>query len=394
MPGILDGIRVLDFGRYIAGPYCATILAQLGAEVIRIEKLSGSEDRFMTPVSANGDGGILMQMGHSKKGMTLNPMKPEGKEIVERLVKSADVVVANLPIDTLNAMGLDYDSLTAIKGDIILTHQSAFGDSGPYKDRVGFDGIGQAMSGAMYMSGENDIPRKLNSPYVDYMTALNGCIGTLAAIMHHRQTGEGQLVMGSLFGSSILASAVTLLEQAMLDENRVGIGNRGYNGGPADTFQTKDGWVLVQSIGQPLFERWCKLIGEDHWLEDPRFEKDQDRGDNGHILSERMAQWCLERTTEEALTQMGEVRLPCGPVLSPEQVLNDPQLKAMGIMQDVDYPGLAKPAPVTSFPIKMSKSDISIKHRAPTLGEHTDELMVGLGYSEAEIADFKSKRVV
>ncbi|MBL4666694.1 MAG: CoA transferase, partial [Sneathiella sp.] len=371
-----------------------TIMAQMGAEVIRIEKLGGSEDRFMTPVSANGDGGILMQMGHSKKGMTLNPMKPEGRVIMERLVKSSDVVVANLPIDTLVAMGLDYENLKTIKEDIILTHQSAFGDSGPYKDRVGFDGIGQAMSGAMYMSGENGVPRKLNSPYVDYMTALTGCIGTLAAIMHHRQTGEGQLVMGSLFGSSILASAVTLLEQAMLTENREGIGNRGYNGGPADTFQTKDGWVLVQTIGQPLFERWCALLDEKHWLEDPRFKTDQDRGDNGHILSERMAKWCGERTTDEALNEMGDVRLPCGPVLSPEQVLNDPQLKAMGLMQDIDYPGLAKPAPVTGFPVKMSKSDISIKHRAPTLGEHTDELLSELGFSSTEIADFRSKRVV
>ncbi len=394
MADILAGVRVLDFGRYIAGPYCTTIMAQLGAEVIRIEKLDGSEDRFMTPVSETGDGGILMQMGNSKKGMTLNPMKPEGREIMERLVKSCDVVVANLPVDTLVAMGLDYENLKTIKEDIILTHQSAFGDSGPYKDRVGFDGIGQAMSGAMYMSGENGVPRKLNSPYVDYMTALTGCIGTLAAIMHHRATGEGQLVMGSLFGSSILASAVTLLEQAMLSENREGIGNRGYNGGPADTFQTKDGWVLVQSIGQPLFERWCKLIGESSWLEDPRFKTDQDRGDNGHILSERMSKWCGQRTTEEALAEMGEVRLPCGPVLTPEQVLNDPQLKAMGLMKDVDYPGLSKPAPVTEFPIKMSKSNTSIRHRAPTLGEHTDELMSELGYSAAEIEDLKSKRVV
>lgn len=394
MADILAGVRVLDFGRYIAGPYCTTIMAQLGAEVIRIEKLDGSEDRFMTPVSETGDGGILMQMGNSKKGMTLNPMKPEGREIMERLVKSCDVVVANLPVDTLVAMGLDYENLKTIKEDIILTHQSAFGDSGPYKDRVGFDGIGQAMSGAMYMSGENGVPRKLNSPYVDYMTALTGCIGTLAAIMHHRATGEGQLVMGSLFGSSILASAVTLLEQAMLSENREGIGNRGYNGGPADTFQTKDGWVLVQSIGQPLFERWCKLIGESNWLEDPRFKTDQDRGDNGHILSERMSEWCGQRTTEEALAEMGEVRLPCGPVLTPEQVLNDPQLKAMGLMKEVDYPGLSKPAPVTEFPIKMSKSNTSIRHRAPTLGEHTVELMSELGYSAAEIEDLKSKRVV
>lgn len=394
MPGILEGVRVLDFGRYIAGPYCTTILAQLGAEVIRIEKLSGSEDRFMTPVTEQGDGGILMQLAHSKKGLTLNPMKPEAKEVMHRLIKSSDVVVANLPIDTLKAMGLDYDSLKEIKEDIILTHQSAFGDEGPYKDRVGFDGIGQAMSSAMYMSGENGVPRKLNSPWVDYTTALVGCIGTLSAIMHHRATGEGQLVIGSLFGSSVLVSAVTLIEQALLQENREGLGNRAFNGAPSDTFQTKDGWVLVQSIGQPLFKRWCDLIGEQHWLDDPRFATDQLRGDNGHIISERMSKWCLERTTVEAIEQMEAVRLPCGPVFTPQQVLDDPHLKAMGLLQEIDYPGLSKPAPVTSFPIKMSKTDTSIKHRAPTLGEHTDELMSELGFSAEEISGLKEKRVI
>jgi len=394
MSGILAGIRVLDFGRYIAGPYCATILAQLGAEVIRIEKIDGSEDRYMTPVSEGGDGGILMQMAHSKKGMTLNPMKPEGREIVRRLVKTADVVVANLPGDTLAAMGLDYESLKAIKEDIILSHQSAFGDVGPYKDRVGFDGIGQAMSGAMHMSGEAGVPRKLNSPWVDYTTALIGCIGTLSAIMHRQQTGKGQLITGSLFGSAVLVSAVTLIEQSILAENRSGMGNRAYSGGPADTFQTKDGWVLVQSIGQPLFKRWCQLMGEPEWLDDPRFATDQDRGDNGHILSARMTEWCASRTTEEALSQMDEVRLPCGPVMTPQQVLDDPHLKAMGLLTDIDYPGLDKPAPVTALPLSMSETEISIKHRAPLLGEHTDILMDELGYSTAEISNFRAARII
>jgi crotonobetainyl-CoA:carnitine CoA-transferase CaiB-like acyl-CoA transferase len=394
MSGILSGIRVLDFGRYIAGPYCATILAQLGAEVIRIEKLAGSEDRYTTPMNEKDEGGILFQMAHDKKGMTLNPMKPEGREIVQRLVKTADIVVANLPLETLEAMGLDYESLKAVKEDIILTHQSAFGDEGPYKNRVGFDGIGQAMSGTMYMSGDENGPRKLAGPWVDFSTAMAGCIGTMAALMHRNQTGEGQLVSGSLFGSSILISSVTLMEQAMLQVDRIGTGNRGQNGGPADTYKTKDGWILVQTIGRPLFERWAKLMGEDHWLEDPRFNSDQDRGDHGPVLSERMSKWCAERTTDEAIAEMEVARLPCGPVLSPQQVLDDPHLAAMGLLNNIDYPGLSKPAPVADFPIKFSKMDTGIKKRAPTLGEHTDELMTELGYSDSEIQDLKSKRVV
>ncbi|GLQ07910.1 CaiB/BaiF CoA transferase family protein [Sneathiella chinensis] len=394
MSGILSGIRVLDFGRYIAGPYCATILGQLGAEVIRIEKIDGSEDRFVTPVTENGEGGILLQVGHGKKGMTLNPMKPEGREVVKKLIATADVVVANLPVQTLEAMGLDYDSLKAIKEDIILTHPSAFGDVGPYSNRVGFDGVGQAMCGAMYMSSDGDEPRKLYGPWVDFSTAMASCIGTLAAIMHRQATGEGQVVNSSLFGSSVLISSVALLEQSLTQINRVGTSNRGQNAGPADTFKTKDGWVLVQAIGWPLFERWAKLMGEEQWLEDPRFKTDQDRGDNGAILSERMAKWCAERTSEEALSQLEAARVPCAPVLSPQQVLEDPHLKAMGLLKEVDYPGASGKVPVTDFPVKLSACDISVRKRAPTLGEHTDDLMKELGYSEADITDLKSKRVI
>ncbi len=396
MSNILSGIRVLDFGRYIAGPYCATVLSSFGAEVIRIEKLTGSEDRYITPLTEDqtGDGGMIMQMAQNKKGMTLNPMKPEGREVVKRLVKTADVVVANLPIETLQTMGLDYESLKAVKEDIILTHGSAFGDEGPYKNRVGFDGLGQAMSGVMHMSGSEGEPRKLYGPYVDFTTALMGAIGTMAALRHRDMTGEGQAINTSLFGSSVLISSVTLMEQAMLKLNRVGTANRAQGAGPGDTFKTKDGWVLVQSLGWPLFERWTKLIGEDHWLTDPRFKTDQSRGDHNEIISERMAKWCAERTTKEAIAAMDEVRLPCGPVMSPQEVLDDPHLAAMGLMKEMEYPGFDRKIPLTELPIKMSKTDTKMKTRAPTLGEHTDEIMKGLGYSEEELSDLRSKRVI
>ena len=151
MSKVLKGVKVLDFGRYIAGPFCGTLLGDLGADVIRIEKVDGSEDRFLSPITEDGDGALFMQLARNKRSLTLNPMKPEGREVVKRLVATADVVVANLPPDTLETMGLDYSSLRAIKPDIILTMISAFGRGGPYSNRVGFDGIGQAMSGNMYM---------------------------------------------------------------------------------------------------------------------------------------------------------------------------------------------------------------------------------------------------
>lgn len=394
MSKVLDGVRVLDFGRYIAGPFCATLLGDLGAEVIRIEKVNGSEDRFVSPVTDKGDGAMFLQLARNKKCLTLNPMKDEGKEIVKKLVATADVVVANLPPDTLQAMGLDYDSLTKIKPDIILTMISAFGRGGPYENRVGFDGLGQAMSGNMYMSGTPDQPVKAYAPFIDFGTASLSAFGTMSALLHREKTGEGQVVEGALFNTALTMMNGTVIEQAAIQRNRVATLNRSQTSAPADTFRTKDGWVLVQSVGGPLFERWAKLMGEDHWLEDPRFESDISRGDHGELVSERLAQWCAERTSEEVLSAMEEARLPAGPILSPQEVLEDPHIAAKGLFQATEYPGLDIAAPLMKTPVELSATPGEIRQRPPTLGEHTDEIMSELGYSASEISDLREKRVI
>ena len=394
MTKVLEGIRVLDFGRYIAGPYCGTLLADMGAEVIRIEKVDGSEDHFLSPITDKGDGALFMQLARNKLCMTLNPMKPEGREIVRKLVATADIVIANLPPDTLAAMGLDYQSLKAIKQDIILTTVSAFGRGGPYSNRVGFDGLGQAMSGGMYMSGTPDQPVKAHPPFIDFGTASLSAFGTMAALYERQKTGKGQMVEGSLFATALTMTNGTVIEQHAIQRNRVATLNRAQTSGPADTFKTRDGWVLVQSVGGPLFKRWTDLIGEDHWLTDPRFKDDISRGDNGELISARMAAWCAERTSAEALAAMEEARLPAGPVMSPQEVLDDPHIAAKGLFQAVEYPGLDKPAPIMVTPVELSETPGQIRHRAPTLGEHTDQIMAELGYTPDEVADFRERRIV
>ena len=394
MSKVLEGIRVLDFGRYIAGPYCGTLLGDLGAEVIRIEKINGSEDRFLSPISDKGDGALFMQMARNKLSMTLNPMKPEGREIVQKLVATADVVVANLPPDTLKTMGLDYESLAAIKSDIILTMISAFGTGGPYANRVGFDGLGQAMSGNMYMSGTPDQPVKAYAPFIDFGTASLSAFGTMAALFERQKTGKGQIVEASLFNTALTMMNGTAVEQAAIKRNRTATLNRSQTSAPADTFKTKDGWVLVQSVGGPLFKRWADLMGEDHWLEDERFKDDISRGDNGEAISERLGAWCAERTSQEVLEAMEKARLPAGPVLSPQQVLDDPHIAAKGLFQPVEYPGLDIPAPLMKTPVELSETPGEIRTRPPTLGEHTDQLMEELGYSAEEISDLREKRIV
>lgn len=394
MSKVLEGIRVLDFGRYIAGPFCATLLGDLGADVIRIERVPGSEDRFLSPITPQGDGALFMQTGRNKRGMTLNPMTPEGREVVRRLVATADVVVANLPPDTLQAMGLDYDSLKAIKPDIILTLISAFGSGGPYSNRVGFDGLGQAMSGAMYMSGTPEQPAKSYAPFVDYGTASLSAFGTLAALLERQKSGLGQVVEGALFHTALTLTNGTVIEQDALQLNRTATLNRSQTSAPADTFRTRDGWVLVQSVGGPLFERWVALMGEPHWLEDPRFRDDISRGNHGAEISARLARWCAERSSAEVLAAMEAARLPAGPVMSPQDVLDDPHVAAAGLLQRVDYPGLNRPAPVMRPPVSLSRTPAAIERRAPTLGEHTDSILASLGYTDAQIAALRSARVV
>jgi len=398
--GVLSGIRVLDFGRYIAGPYCAALLGDLGAEVIRIEKRDGSEDRFVQPIvpdagaGQGGEGAMFLQMNRNKRGLTLDPMTETGRGIVKRLIATADVVVANLPPSTLAAMGLDYESLIAIKPDIILTTVSAFGHGGPYSERTGFDGVAQSMVGAAHLTGTPDEPVKSYAPWVDFGTASVTAFGTLAALMERTKTGRGQIVEGALLSTALAYFNFHLIEQDLRQTNRNAIGNRSPYAGPADIVRTKDGWILVQAIGAPLFKRWARLMGEDHWLTDPRFKDDLARGDNGKVLSERTSQWAATRTTEEALAELEKARIPAGAVNTVQEALDDPHIKAMGYLQPMDFPGLPGPAPIMEMPVRLSQTPGALRTRAPMLGEHTDEILESLGYSPEEIAGFRAEGII
>ena len=339
MAGVLEGVRVLDFGRYIAGPYCAALLAEHGAEVIRIEKREGSEDRFSGARGQNRRGRPVPADQPQQAWHDARPHAGEGQEVVRRLVERADVVIANLPPQTLVAMRLDYVSLKAVKPDIILTTVSAYGRGGPYSDRVGFDGIGQVMSGAVYMTGEEDQPYRAQVPWVDFGTALHCAFGTMAALMARKATGKGQWVEGALLATAVTLGNALLIEQAVIAPNRVPTGNRGQTSGPVDIFRTKDGFILVQVVGNPLFKRWARLMGEEHWLSDERFRDDISRGDNGAVISERMRRWAAAYTNGEALELLAKAKIPAGPVLKPQQTLDDPHINAVGFFEPVAFPG-------------------------------------------------------
>jgi crotonobetainyl-CoA:carnitine CoA-transferase CaiB-like acyl-CoA transferase len=385
----LEGIRVIDFGRYIAGPYCGALLADFGAEVIRVEKRDGREDRTLvslgeTPDGQPREGAMFLQMNRNKKSLTLDPATEKGREVMRRLVRNCDVVIANLPGQTLKQLGLDYESVSAINPRAILAVVSAFGLEGPYADRVGFDGVAQAMSGAAYFSGTKDQPVRCAAPYVDFGTASLLALGVMAALRSRDQTGRGQMVEGALLRTALTFFSGMLIEEAVLKLDREPSLNRSQTAAPSDIFRTRDGWITVAVNGDPLFRRVAKLVGAPEWIEDARFASDKSRGDHGEIVSEHVAKWCAERTSEEAVAAFEKARVPAGPVLSMRETMADPHVKAAGFFTETDFPGIG-PAPIAATPVKLHGTPGEVRTRAPVLGEHSEDVLRELGYSSAEI---------
>ena len=390
--GALKGIRVLDFSRYIAGPYCASLLAYLGADVIRVEKPSGGEDRFVAPIS-DGSSPLLFMTGNRKRSLGLNLKSEDATQIVKQLVMHADVVIANMPPVVLKRLGLDYETLTAIKPDIILTTQTCFGHKGPWADRGGFDGIGQAMSGAAFMSGFPDEPRRSIAPYVDYSTAVLGAFGTLAAIRQREQTGKGQHVQASLLGSAMAVFSTAIIEQEALQANRVPTGNRGQTGAPTDVFKATNGSVITQVVGEGLFRRVTKVIGKAEWNDDPRFATDELRGNNRDIVCEAVGKWVAERTAEEAVESFAREGVPCGPVLNLTDAAAHPQVTAMGFLEEVSFPNLDEKTKTPRVPLDFSEYE-PLPVGPPQVGEHSVDILLEIGFSQEEVSELVAKKIV
>jgi len=394
----LKGIRVLDLGRYIAAPYCAALLADQGAEVIRIEPPQGAPDREVMPIGLDGRGALYMQVNRNKKSLAMDIGTDDGRAVFERLVAQSDVVVVNLPPAALKRARLDYESLKVLRSDIILTTISAMGFDGVAKDRTGFDGTGQALSGAMYLTGTGERPMRAAVSYVDFSTAMAAAFATVSALYERSRTGQGQHVQASLLGSAVTMTNPMLIEEASGARRREPLLNRSPIAGPSDLFEVRDGWIMVQVIGNGMFARWAQLIGRADLINDPRFASDLARGENGSVLSEIMAGWCAERTKDECLTELEKSRIPGCPALTPEAALSAPEIAGGGFFRNDPVPCGAEGAdvclPVANGAIRTAAGMENFGNAAPQLGADSVELLMQLGCGAEEIRKLTSLPLV
>lgn len=370
------------------------LLADMGADVIRVERREGGEDRRLGPITPSGDGGLYLNLNRNKRSITLDLSHHSSGEVVRRLIRSADVVVVNLPVDVVEKLGLDYESLKGIREDIILVLATAFGPDGPYANRPGFDGVAQAMSGSMSLTGFPGSPVRSIVSFVDYGTALHAAFGAMVALYERRSTGKGSVVDVNLLATSVTFMQPLLAERMVTGIRREPRGNAAHYAAPSDVYKARDGWIIVPTIGAQMFRRWARLVGRGDLIDDPRCADDINRGDNYSLISGVMSEWTAERTRAEALAELEAARIPCGPVYSLDEVVNDPQVRARGLIHEVHFPGSESPVPISSSAVRLSETDGPARRSPPSLGEHTEEVLAELGFSEQEITALRRSGAV
>jgi len=301
--------------------------------------------------------------------------------------------VLGAPAGTLRRQRLDYESLSRVNPQLIYLNVSAFTSIGPRADEIGFDGVGQVMSGAAYMSGFGDTPTRSFCSFVDVTTGIYSALAIACALLDRQRTGKGRYLETSLMTSAYAAMSWLLVEQAAAQRNRTRSGNRAQSSGPSDIFRTRDGWIVVQVLGNGMFAKIARLVGHPEWIDDPRFRSDNDRAENGAVLSEGVAAWCSQWTSAEALQLLREHRLPGAPVYSLQEALEDPQVAALGLMQSVQHPGRPD-LKLMKAPIVVDGEFAPLRSRPPLVGEHTATVLNALGYSSEAIESLRRANVV
>ena len=396
MPASLKGIRVLEMSQIMAGPTCGLLLADLGAEVIKIEKTPGGDDtrRFLPP-DINGESAAFMMMNRNKKGIALNLKDKDGIEIFKKMVKNSDVVLENFRKGTLEKLGIGYDVISKINPKIILCEISGYGRTGPYADKGGFDLVAQGMSGLMSITGESKDkpPMKVGAPITDITAGLLATSGILAALVHRNKTGEGQKVDTSLFEAGIVHTYWQSAIAGATGESPGPLGSAHPLTAPYQAFKTKDKWITVGASNQNTWLMLLKAIDRMDLQENEMFSSNFNRKENITQLVEILNSELIKKTSKEWLKIFDENGLPCGPINSINEMFVDPQTIEREMIIDVDNKKAGKSKAI-GMPIKFSKSKTEKSKGAPNLGEHTKEIMKIFDYNDKQIDDFYNRKII
>ena len=391
----LEGVTVLDCTQFMAGPFCTMLLADMGANVIKVEKPNGGDDiRRSGPPFIAGESAAFLGINRNKRGIVLDLKSPEGAEVFRRMAAKADVVVENMRPGTMTGFGLGYEDIIEVNPALVYCTITGFGTTGPYHDRPGFDLIAQGMSGHMSITGyPGEPPARNGVPITDLNAGIYAAYGVLCAYVERLKTGKGQQVDTSLLEAGI---GYTIWESAVYfatGEPPGRVGTAHLLSAPYQAFATSDGYVMVGAPNQVNWERLCKAIGRLDLLEDERFSSNAQRMAEKDALADTLGETFAARPTGHWLRVLEEAGVPTGPINDLSQVYEDPQVLARDMVVELDHP-TAGPTRNIGLPIKLSETPGRVDRPAPTLGQHTDEVLAEFGYARDEIAALREGGVV
>ena len=396
MEKVLTGVRVLDFSRWFAGPYTATLLAAMGAEVIRVERPAGEEERNFGPYAPNGESMLTLVTLQNRRGITLDPRSDKGRGIGEQLVAKSDVVLHSYVSGSPEESLLSYDSLTQFNPAIIVAKVSGFGSTGPYAQRPCFDTIAQALSGAMSYTGfPETAPTRSGYAWVDFSTGSHTALGIMFALYHRQRTGKGQFIDVALLDVAVscVAGLAVAAEYKVSGIIRARQGNASYYNF-TNCLKAKDGWVMLGTSGTPIWRRFLRAIGREDLKEDPRFKNDRLRYESRQAIQTVVEEWLKDKTVDEAIKILEQARVPCSRVNNIAEMVNDPQVAAREMLIDMEYPGIGK-VPLPGVVIKMSGTPGAIERPAPMAGEHNEEVYSSLlGFTPEQLQQLKAEGVI
>ncbi|MCI0752860.1 CaiB/BaiF CoA transferase family protein [Teichococcus vastitatis] len=395
--GPLKGLRVVDLTRVLAGPTCTQMLGDLGAEVIKIERPEAGDDTrgFAPPFMPNTrESAYFVGVNRNKKSITLDIAKPEAQAVVHRLLANADILVENFKVGALAKYGLGWEQLKGQYPGLIYCSITGFGQTGPYAPRPGYDALIQAMGGVMSLTGEPEgEPQKVGIPVADLFAGLYGTIGILAALRHKQATGEGQQIDIGMLDTHVAWLANQGMNYLATGENPPRLGNQHPNIVPYQVFPTADGYMVLSIGNDPTFERFCRNFALEHLLADERYATNAARVGNRALVTETLTAVTRTMPTDEWISKLEALKIGCGPINTLDRVFADPHVQAREMLVKMPHAS-GEEVTVVANPVKLSATPPDYRSAAPVLGQHTEEVLLSLGYSAAEIAALREQKLV